>query len=50
MKTLNLHATKTKKSYRKPVLKKIGDVSQLTKATKQGSLVDDVTEANDYAP
>ena len=37
MKTLNLHATKTKKSYRKPVLNKIGSVKELTKGQKNGS-------------
>ena len=37
MKTLNLHATKAKKSYRKPVLNKIGTVKELTKGAKGGS-------------
>lgn len=37
MKTINLHATTTKKSYRKPVLKKIGKVNELTKGLKGGS-------------
>ncbi|WP_414617754.1 hypothetical protein [Dyadobacter sp. 32] len=38
MKTINLHATTTKKSYRKPVLKKIGKVKNLTH--KGGSITD----------
>jgi hypothetical protein len=37
MKALNLHATQTKKSYKKPVLKKIGTVKSLTKGEKPGS-------------
>lgn len=38
MKTLNLHATQTKKTYRKPALKTIGKVKNLT--LKGGSNVD----------
>jgi hypothetical protein len=37
MKALNLHATQTKKSYKKPVLKKIGTIGELTKGSKGGS-------------
>lgn len=35
---INLHSTQTKKSYRKPVLKKLGKVSKLT--LKSGSIAD----------
>jgi len=38
MKTMNLHSTQTKKSYKKPVLNKIGKVSKLT--MKSGSVED----------
>ena len=48
MKTLNLHATKTKKSYRKPVLNKIGTVKGLTKG-KLGSQVDNLPP-NNFSP
>lgn len=34
MKTLSSHFTQTKKSYKKPVLNKMGKVSKLTKAEK----------------
>jgi hypothetical protein len=40
MKTINMHSTQTKKSYKKPVLNKLGKVSKLTKAQK-GSTGDD---------
>jgi len=39
MKTLNSHSTQTKKSYKKPVLNKMGKVSKLTRDEK-GSLLD----------
>ena len=47
MKTLNLHATKTKKSYRKPVLKKIGTVSTLTKGIKGSTRADGASDLQD---
>jgi hypothetical protein len=34
MKTINMHFTQTKKSYKKPVLNKLGKVSKLTKSEK----------------
>jgi len=34
---INLHSTQTKKSYRKPVLKKKGSVKKLTRGLKPGS-------------
>jgi hypothetical protein len=34
---INLHSTQTKKSYRKPVLKKMGSVKILTKGGTGGS-------------
>ncbi len=37
MKTMNSHSTQAKKSYRKPVLNKIGSVKKLTKGAKSGS-------------
>jgi len=37
MKTLNSHSTQTKKSYKKPVLNKMGKVKSLTKGEKTGS-------------
>jgi len=40
MRTVTLHSTQTKKSYRKPVLVKHGNVSKLTKG-KQGSEFDE---------
>jgi hypothetical protein len=43
------HSTQTKKSYRKPVLVKHGNVSKLTKG-KQGSLFDDDTAETNYTP
>ena len=42
MKTLSSHSTQTKKSYKKPVLNKMGKVSKITKADK-GSAADDST-------
>jgi hypothetical protein len=50
MKTINLHGTQTKKTYRKPELKKMGDVNKLTKGTKTGGSFDDDTEDNTWAP
>jgi hypothetical protein len=50
MKTIDMHSTQTKRSYKKPVLNKLGKVSKLTKGTKSGSLMDDVTEINNWAP
>jgi hypothetical protein len=52
MKTINLHGTQTKKTYRKPVLKKIGLVSNLTKSSKLGSLEDEESSVplNNYSP
>ena len=41
MKTMNLHSTQTKKSYKKPVLNKLGKVSKLTKGQKGSDLSDD---------
>ncbi|WP_233847649.1 lasso RiPP family leader peptide-containing protein [Dyadobacter sp. CY326] len=49
MKTVNSHSTQTKKSYRKPVLNKFGNVAKLTKG-KQGSLFDDLTSELTYSP
>jgi hypothetical protein len=51
MKTINLHGTQTKKTYRKPELKKMGDVLKITRATKGGSLVDFENDpvTSDYA-
>lgn len=37
MKTLSSHSTQTKKSYKKPVLNKMGSVKSLTKGEKLGS-------------
>ena len=34
MKTNNMHSTQTKRSYKKPVLNKLGKVSKLTKEEK----------------
>ena len=45
MKTVTMHSTQTKKSYRKPVLKKIGSVSAITKGQKSGSS-DSITGGN----
>jgi len=39
MKTNNMHSTQTKRSYKKPVLNKLGKVSKLTKEEK-GSVGD----------
>jgi hypothetical protein len=39
MKTVNMHSTQTKKTYKKPVLNKLGKVSKLTKSEK-GSRMD----------
>jgi hypothetical protein len=41
MKTMNSHSTQTKKSYRKPILNKLGRVSKLTKVQKGSSTLDD---------
>jgi hypothetical protein len=41
MKTINLHNTQTKKAYKKPALKKIGDVRALTKGIKGSFAPDD---------
>lgn len=38
MKTVKSHFTQTKKSYRKPILNKLGNVSKLTKGKISGSL------------
>jgi hypothetical protein len=43
MKTMNSHSTQTKKSYRKPVLNKLGRVSKLTKELKGSTLTDSST-------
>jgi len=48
MKTVNSHFTQTKKSYRKPVLNKLGSVESLTKG-KQGSAFDALTSQNTYS-
>ena len=37
MKTNNMHSTQTKRSYKKPVLNKLGKVSKLTKDLNKGS-------------
>jgi hypothetical protein len=37
MKTVTMHSTQTKKSYRKPVLKKIGSVKSITRGGSGGS-------------
>lgn len=42
MKTINMHSTQTKRSYKKPVLNKLGKVSKLTKSDK-GSGLEDAT-------
>jgi len=34
---ITMHSTQTKKSYRKPVLKKKGSINSLTKGLKVGS-------------
>lgn len=39
MKTVTMHSTQTKKSYRKPALNRFGAVSKLTKG-KLGSMFD----------
>jgi hypothetical protein len=44
-----MHSTQTKKSYRKPVLNRLGSVKNLTKG-KLGSTVDPETSANNYDP
>ncbi|MGF1926113.1 MAG: lasso RiPP family leader peptide-containing protein [Bacteroidia bacterium] len=44
MKTINLHATTTKKSYRKPVLKKIGTIKKLTRGGVGGSTDEEFTQ------
>ena len=41
MKTMNLHSTQTKKSYKKPVLNKLGKVSKITKGQKGSEVEDD---------
>ena len=46
MRTLNSHFTQTKKSYKKPVLNKLGKVSKLTKGKITGSLDDSTGEFN----
>ncbi|WP_158547903.1 hypothetical protein [Dyadobacter luteus] len=46
MKTINMHSTQTKRSYKKPVLNKLGKVSKLTKGIK-GSDVDDQGDFQD---
>lgn len=44
MKTVNSHSTQTKKSYRKPVLNKLGSIKSLTKGKLGSKLdVDDVS-------
>ncbi|CAG5069958.1 hypothetical protein DYBT9623_02698 [Dyadobacter sp. CECT 9623] len=48
MRTVTSHSTQTKKSYRKPVLSKMGSVRNLTKG-KLGSLPD-LTPPDDFAP
>ena len=48
MKTMNLHSTQTKKSYKKPVLNKIGKVSKLT--MKAGSGPDAESKQIEVAP
>ncbi len=50
MKTTVLHSTQAKRSYKKPLLNKLGKVSKLTKGTKNGSQLDDVTLATNWAP
>jgi hypothetical protein len=40
MRTVTSHSTQTKKSYRKPVLNRFGNVAKLTKGTKGGSETD----------
>ncbi|KAA6440649.1 lasso RiPP family leader peptide-containing protein [Dyadobacter flavalbus] len=47
MRTVTSHSTQTKKAYRKPVLKKHGNVSKLTKG-KLGSLPD-LTPPDDFS-
>ncbi|WP_439585202.1 hypothetical protein [Dyadobacter bucti] len=49
MKKAHSYLLKTKKSYRKPVLNKFGNVTKLTKG-KQGSLYDDDTTELTYSP
>lgn len=43
MKTVTMHSTQTKKSYRRPALNRFGAVSKLTKG-KLGSMYDGPTD------
>lgn len=47
---INLHSTQTKKSYRKPVLKKMGKVSKITRAQKGSSGSDGIGFADEIIP
>jgi hypothetical protein len=40
MKTIDMHSTQTKRSYKKPVLNKLGKVSKLTKEQKGSTATD----------
>lgn len=46
MRTVTSHSTQTKKSYRKPVLNRFGNVAKLTKGKTGGSLDELTNELN----
>ena len=47
MKTLSSHFTQTKKSYKKPVLNKMGKVSKITKGIKGSEVADGSNDLQD---
>ena len=49
MKTNNMHSTQTKRSYKKPVLNKLGKVSKLTKDLKGSGAIDNLQTNSKYA-
>jgi hypothetical protein len=49
MRTVTSHSTQTKKSYRKPVLNRFGNVAKLTKG-KQGGSVDEDEITFNFSP
>lgn len=50
MKTINMHSTQTKRSYKKPVLNQLGKVSKLTKNLDKGSAGPDESSRVDLGP
>jgi hypothetical protein len=49
MKTINMHSTQTKRSYKKPVLNKLGKVSKLTKNLKGSAAADNLAGTTRHA-